>query len=374
VSTLSTTRRRVQRVGLAGLAAAVLSVGIASPAGAATDVVFPLGDSPIGVTGFPLENHGVLDLMGAGTFTPVPVEYGDTLTVRLPAQLVGTGAEVVLDLDTDEGGAPEVSYTSGATLGDPDHLAVTGLGTDTLAITLPADDGTNGPTAHLTIDPGVTTLGPEFRTYPFEYTLEIDSIALAPVTLAPPLMADSYLPCIDPSCNATVTEGSTITFQLPAGSLLRQVGVDDLTGFEVILQAVDGTDGPIGAPVEPTVQVSADGQSATVVVPAGTPAGSHFLYAAQPTTLGASYVMGQLTVAAAAPAPVAAPTAAPSTQAVVGNAGLRSNTGVHAAPVQESSTGVVAAGAGLLLLAGAGGVAVARSRRRPAVEAGTGEA
>ena len=69
---------------------------------------------------------------------------------------------------------------------------------------------------------------------------------------------------------------------------------------------------------------------------------------------------------------VAPPAAAPTTPATtVVNAGLRSNTGVEA--VETGSTGgvAIAAGAGMLVLAGVGGVAVARTRRRPAVEGGT---
>ncbi len=60
----------------------------------------------------------------------------------------------------------------------------------------------------------------------------------------------------------------------------------------------------------------------------------------------------------------AAPAAAPATTAT--NAGLRSDTGVE--PVETGSTGdvAVAAGVRMLLLAGAGGVAVARNRRRTA--------
>ncbi len=372
-------RPQVQRLGLVGTGTAVLLVGLASPAGAA-DVTIPLEPSAVGVSGFPLENYGVMDLMGNSTPTPVPVEYEDTLTVELPAELVDAGAVVDLDIDTDGDEIPDVSYTSGATLGDPDYLDVTGEGTDTLVITLPVDGGATGPLgAYLTIDPGGTTLGPEFTAYPFQYFLAIDSAVLDPEILAPPLVADSTLPCATAAA-CTVTVGSTTTFTLPTSSLLRQVGVSDLTGFEVALQALDGNGVPTSAaPVELTVQVSADGQSATFVVPAGTPAGQYFLLAVQPTTLGASLVLGEITVAAAPSTPAVVPpaaaptTAAPSTQAVAANVGLRSNTGVTA-PAAESSTGTVAAGAGLLLLAGAGGVAVARTRRRPAVETGTGEA
>ncbi len=374
MSTPSPTRRRVHRYGLAGIGSAVLFVGIASPAAAAPDVVIPLAPPLVAVSGFPIENYGAVDLMGSTAPTPQAVQYGDTLTVRLPAELVDASAVVMLDLDVDGDQVAEVTYDSSLASTDPLYLDVTGEGTDTLVITLPAHDGTDYPLAYLVIDPG-TSLGPEFVAHPFVYELAIDTDALDPLTLSPGLIADSELPC--PTAAAcTLTVGATTTFTLPVSSLLRQVGVSDLSGFEVALAALDADGDPTGAaPVELTGAVSADGQSVTFVVPAGTPAGRYFLLAIQPTTAGASVVLGEVAVAAAAaPAPAAQPvaapvTAAPTTQAVAGNVGLRSNTGVTA-PAETSSAGVVAGGLGLLALAGAGGVAVARTRRPAATGAG----
>ncbi len=373
MSSPSTPRRRVQRYGIAGIGSAVLFVGIASPAAAATDVVIPLAPSVVGVSGFPIENYGAVDLMGSTAPTPQAVQYGDTLTVQLPAELVNASAVVALDLDADGDGDGEVTYDSSVASTDPAYLDVTGEGTDTLVITLPADDGTDYPLAYLAIDSG-TSLGPDFVAYPFVYQLAIDTGALDPSTLSPGLVADSELPC--PTAAAcTLTVGATTTFTLPTSSLLRQVGVSDLTGFEVALAALDADGVPTGAaPVELTGVVSADGQSVTFVVPAGTPSGQYLLLALQPTTAGASVVLGEVTIAAAAPAPVAAPVAvpspaAPTTQAVAGNVGLRSNTGVTA-PAEESDAGVLAGGLALLALAGAGGVAVARTRRPAATGAG----
>lgn len=104
-------------------------------------------------------------------------------------------------------------------------------------------------------------------------------------------------------------------------------------------------------------------------MPAGTAAGSYGLVIAeQASSHVVSLVFVEVTIVAeATPA-----TPAAATTAV--NAGLRSNTGVEV--VETSSTGnvAVAMGAGLLLLSGAGGIAVARTRRRPAAEGGTCEA
>ena len=130
--------------------------------------------------------------------------------------------------------------------------------------------------------------------------------------------------------------------------------------------------------MELTVQVAADGQSASVVVPAGTAPGSYGLVVVQQTPAGGiSVVNVEITVVAEEAPAVVPPAAAPTTPAAapaVVNAGLRSNTGVEAVETGSTGTVAVAAGAGMLLLAGVGGVAVARTRRRPAIEGGTCEA
>ncbi len=164
-----------------------------------------------------------------------------------------------------------------------------------------------------------------------------------------------------------MTAGTAFTLDLPADSVLRDLGLADLTGVQVALQDVDDA---TAAPVLLETQVS--GATATVALPAELAAGSYALVLGSPTTSGLSIVIAELTVSApAVTPPPATETVAPAPQAVVVNAGLRSNTGVEA--VETGSTGglAIAAGAGRLVLAGVGGVAVARTRRRPADEGGT---
>jgi hypothetical protein len=187
MSSPTPSRRPLQRLGLAGIGSAVLLVGIASPAAAADPVSVALDPPVVVVSAFPIENFGgVLDPMADpanATFAPVAVEYGDTLTVQLPAEVVGSGTEVSLGFDNDMDGTVEKRYSSAAGATDP--LLVSGLGTGTLTITLPTDDGVNGPSAYLSVDPGPLDFGPAYNVDPTEYLLEIDSTALDPVTLTP---------------------------------------------------------------------------------------------------------------------------------------------------------------------------------------------
>ncbi|MEX5717450.1 LPXTG cell wall anchor domain-containing protein [Geodermatophilus maliterrae] len=367
------------RVGVVGLAV-MASMGLAMPsAGAAPAVALPLEPGEVLLSAFPVENAGAMDAMGEPTGagpTEVAVQYGDTLTVQLPSYLDTTDVVVMLGRDDDGNGSDETTYSSEP--GAPTPLGVTGEGTSSIAITLPNNAPVDGALGTLTLE-GLTTttaLGPEYTSDGVvEYLLELNTEALADETLEPEVLALSSEPCDLTSatpCPVTATAGTVVTLDLTAGSALRDLGLTDLTGVEVALQALDATGNPVGAPVALTVQVT--GSTATFEIPAGTAAGSYGLLIGQPTPTGVSLVLADLVVAAPAAAPVAAPpaTAAPSTQAVAGNVGLRSNTGVTA-PATGSSTGTVAAGAGLLLLAGAGGLAVARTRRRPAVETGTDE-
>ena len=385
MSSPTLSRRPLQRLGLAGIGSAVLLVGIASPALAATGVVIPLAPTEVALLNYPAENYGgePMDPMTgpAGAPEPVVVQYGDTLTVDLADQLDPTNAEVqiVFPEDADADGVPDHAYSTASTP-DPstantiDPLVVTVQGND-LEITLPADDGVNGPLATLAIAPvetDSTVLGPEFTFIDpsLEYALDFSATAPTAPVLAPQLVAIAQVPCDLSSttpCPVAVTAGTAFTLDLPADSLLRDLGLADLTGVQVALQ---NTDDPTAAPVLLETQVS--GSTATVALPAELPAGSYALVLGSPTTSGLSIVIAELTVSApAVTPPPATETVAPAPQAVVVNAGLRSNTGVEA--VETGSTGglAIAAGAGMLVLAGVGGVAVARTRRRPADEGGT---
>lgn len=382
MSSPTPSRRPLQRLGLAGIGSAVLLVGIASPAVAATGVVIPLEPSEVALTAVPVENFGVMDPMSdpnAGvTPTPVAVHYGGTITVDLPAELDDSDVEAQLLFDDDGDGAPDVTYDSSLLPADPEFLLVAGQGTGSITVTLPADDGAGSDDATLLLAPLNSTLGPAFTFYdPVFYELGFDPAGDAAATVAPELGAFSQVPCAITSGTrcafpTPVTAGSTVGLDLTAGSVLRELGITDLTGVQVGLAALDANGDPTGAAAELPAQ--ANGSTASFVVPEDTAAGSYGLVVAQPTpTGGVSVVAVEITVVAEeAPAvvPPAAPTT-PATTATVVNAGLRSNTGAEA--VESGSTGgvAIAAGAGMLVLAGVGGVAVARTRRRPAAEGGT---
>ncbi|MGY1702926.1 hypothetical protein [Geodermatophilus sp. SYSU D00766] len=372
-------RRHVQRFGLAGIGAAVLLVGIASPAAAAPGVVIPLAPTEVVLVPVAPENGdvAVLDPVAdpaASAFEPVLVQFGETLTVDLPDELDPTNALVELAFDADDDGSPDRTYVTGSVT---DPLVVNPVGDNDLEVELPTDDGVSGPLATLSIAPLETALGPEFTVAPLlEYTLDLSSATPTGTTLFPELVAFAAVPCdlssTDP-CPVAVVAGTTFTLDLTADSVLRDLGLTDLTGVQVALQSIDD---PSAEPVLLAVEVS--GSTATVALPADLAPGAYGVVLGQPIASGLSIVVAELAVSAPpAVAPVVAPptAAAPTTQAVVTNAGLRSNTGVTAPAAEGGSGGVaVGAGAGLLLLAGAGGVAVARSRRRPAVGPEAGEA
>lgn len=319
------------------------------------------------------------DPSAAPTLTPVDVQYGGAITVVLPSELDDSTVEAELAFDDDGDGAPDVTYSSALAPIDPRYLPISGQGTGTIAVTLPADDGTGVDTATLSLPPLGSSLRPAFTYFdPVSYEVGFDAAAAATVTVEPELVAFSQLPC-DISWGTRcpfptpVTAGSTVALDLTAGSVLRELGITDLTGVQVGPQQVDANGAPTGAPAVLTAQVT--GSTASFVVPADTAAGSYALVIAQQTASGFSVVAVELTIVVEETPAVAPPAAAPTTPALTTvNAGLRSNTGVEAVETGSTGTVAVATGAGLLLLAGAGGVAVARTRRRPATEGGTCEA
>ncbi|WP_346622504.1 hypothetical protein [Blastococcus montanus] len=372
-STTSSRRRQVQRLALTGVGSAVLLVGIAPAAVAATDVTIPLEPLEVELGAFPVENLGAMDPMAdpatAPAVTPVPVQYSGTITVALPTELDDSAVEAALTFDDDGDGNPDVIYASNPT-GTELPLTISGAGTGTITVTLPADDSVGVDAGTLFLEPLTTDpadLSPAFTYYdPVFYELGFDASAPVAQNVAPELVAISQVPCAissATSCPVPVTAGSTVTLDLTAASVLRELDLTDLTGVLVGLQALDANGDAVGAAVPLAVQVS--GSAATFVLPAGTTAGSYGLVVAQPTPAGGvSVVAVELTVAAAT---VVAP---PAAQPVV-NDGLRSNTGVEAVEAGSTGTAAVTAGAGMLLLAGVGGVAVARNRRRPVAEGGT---
>jgi len=368
-------RPRAQRFGVVGLGAVAVLVSTASGAGAATGVVIPLEPGEVVLSALPI---GTMDPMAdpntAPVLTPVDVQYGGTITVDLPDELDDSAVEAELAFDDDAGSqTPDVTFSSALANTDPLHLAITGAGTGSIEVTLPADPGFGTDAAILSLAPLGSTLGPAFSYLdPVAYELAFDAAADAAVTVAPELIALSQVPCdisdgIRCAFPTPVTAGSTVGLDLTADSALRELGITDLTGAQVGLQRVDADLAPLGAPVVLTAQVT--GSTAGFVVPAGTAAGSYGLVIAQETPSGGiSVVAVELTIVAEETPAVVPPAAAPTTTV---NAGLISNTGVEVVEAGSNGTVAVATGTGMLLLAGAGGVAVARNRRRPATEGGT---
>jgi hypothetical protein len=371
-------RRRAQIVACAGVGAVATLVGTASPAFAADGVMVRLEPTQVILAAVPIENFGgdLGDLedpsfdpsMGPG-LVRVPVQYGGTITVTVPAGLDASGVGAELVFDDNEDGTPEATYSSRFAPANPKRLVVS-ASAGSVTVTLPTDDPIAADAALLTLGPVTSTLGPAFEDVydGIDYELGFDAAAPAAQTVAPVLAATSQIPCDFTSYDSCplptpVTPGSTVTLALTQDSVLRQLGLGNLSGVQVALLPMD-EDG-ITSSTDASVPVDVAGSRASFVVPEDSVPGSYSLYVAQETPSGGiSTVFAELTVEAPAAAPVAEP-AAPKP-----NPGLRSNTGVHLPEAEGGSNGpVVAAGMGLLLMAGAG-AAVARGRRRPVVEGG----
>jgi len=278
----TTTRRcrEAQRFGVVLGAAAVLA-GTASGAGAATGVVIALAPTEVLIGAVLVDELALMDPMADPSTVPAPspvgVEFEGTLTVGLPAELddSAVGAELVFDDNGD--GTPEAVYSSSFAPANPNFLTISGQGTGSVTIELPSDDAAVGDVALLTLEPLDSDLGPAFSSFGglfFELGLEppVDPLAPAAVSVEAALFAVSQVPCALSSGSrcalpTPVTAGSTVTLDLTADSALRELGIADLTGVEIGLQALDADGNPVGAPVLIAAQVT--GSTATFTVPAG---------------------------------------------------------------------------------------------------------
>jgi hypothetical protein len=389
-------RRRAQLLTCVGIGAVTTLIGTASPAFAADGVTVRLEPTEVMLAALPIENFGGdpdawFGAMGGGMtseatsyadFVPVPVQFNGTIAVDVPDGLDASAATAELVFDANGDGIPEATYSSLFAPADPKYLDITPTA-GTVEVPLPADDPMVVDAATLSIGGLTSTLGPAFSDVydTIDYEIEFDAATppTAPPaqTVEPVLIAFSSVPCDLSTYErcpvpTPVFPGSTVTLDLTQASVLRELGLSDLSGVEVHLSALDedGYDIDEGSPVA----VEVTGSQASFVLPEDAEPGSYSLYVTQETPSGgASTVVAELTVEAAA-APVAAPEAAPAAPKT--NAGLRSNTGVHLpeAGASDAADGAaVATGAGILLLAGVGAAtAVARSRR-PAAEGGTCE-
>ncbi|SDF48278.1 hypothetical protein SAMN05660662_2290 [Blastococcus aurantiacus] len=381
-------RRRAQLLACAGVGALTALVGTASPAVAADGITVPLEPEDIMVSAVPVENYGGdLDSMRDPFAEPVeepelvrvPVRYSGTITVDLPAEFDGSAATAELVFDDNEDGIPEATYSSRFAAANPNRLLIA-PSAGTVTVTLPADDPIAGDAARLSVSKLTSTLGPAFGDVydVIDYELGFDPAAPTTRTVEPLLDATSQVPCgLYEFSNCPIptpaAPGSPVTLVLTPGSALRELGLSDLTGVRVAMAQFDEEDYDVGPIVEMDVAVT--GSTARFVLPADTEPGAHHLVVVQETpTGGYSTVLAELTVEARAVEPVVEPAAGPAAEpaAPASNAGLRSNTGVHLPEAGGSDGIAVAAGAGILLMAGVG-AAVARGRRRPAAEGGTCE-
>ncbi len=222
--------------------------------------------------------------------TPVGVRYRGTIAVDLPAELDSSAVGAQLLFDDNGDGTPDVTYST-APVGSELPLSITGQGSGTITVTLPADDNVGVDAATLLLEPLTETLSSPAFTYhdPVFYELAFDAAAPVAQSVMPELIAFSQVPCAITSPTpcpfpTPVTAGSTVVLDLTAASALRELGLVDLTGVELGFVALDANGQAMGAAAALQVQVT--GSTASFVLPAGTAVGSYGLVIAQQTPSG----------------------------------------------------------------------------------------
>ena len=384
-------RRGTARAGVVGLAVLTSAVLGAGPAGAAGSVTVPLDPADVTIYLDGVENHSASPIDPEDfAFTPLPAAWGGQVVLQLPDRLDGSAMDVHLDLSPDA--ESESMRTYSTTTPGPDGLVVSPLGPGRYGVTLPTDDGDDGPIGWLHAE-GITSLDGHDVVPSPDYQLELSSDAPPVVELEPqpvafaeqlcPVMAATRCP------TSTVTAGTSFALIVPPTSVLRGLDTGTLETAEVSLLDVSGYGlsswEPLVLSDDPALFSASGPWDATVTLPGGLRAGDHQLSVqlGDATSGGAIAIVdvelhvlpAQAPPAATPPTatpPTGGPTEIPAPQPVVLNAGLRSNTGVTTAGVEAGSGGsaTAAAGAGLLVLSGVGGVAVVRARRRPSAEVG----
>ncbi|MGR7026020.1 hypothetical protein [Geodermatophilus sp. URMC 62] len=375
---------RAARGGVLTLAAAVL-LGAAAPAASAAPEIPTLSlDSATELYYAPwsVDTFGPLavdaDAPPVSAPQPVMVAWGGSVTVVLPPGLEDDGTPVASLALSSDGDQAHTTLWYDNEGDDPAHqLTVTSLGGDRIRIDLPADDGVNGPIGRLWLRGlGVRDGLPVQEGNASYYHLQMSAGGPAAVTLRSELLVTGHVPggdIYDPAePPLTVAAGGAFAVTLPPSATLSRLGLPGLQTSDYALVREDQPAIPL------TAALSADGRTATLTVPAGTPVDRYQLDVVVGDGTDAIWTEVDAGVAVEAAVPVPAATsaaAAPTTPAVTVNTGLRSSTGVVAvAGTGGGGSVAVGAGVGLLLLSGAGGVAVARARRRPAAGSGLGEA
>jgi hypothetical protein len=372
-------RGHLVRAGLVGLAVLASTAFGLSPASAAPTSTISLAPSDVQLILYPVENSGPLTVdritagggIGGGgvtsTYTPTPVttEWGGGVVVQLPAGLDGSAMDVSLDLMATESSPPTRTYSTASAA--PNQLVVTDLGGGSYRVDLPADDFVNGPFGALTFD-NVTSADHRIDVVGAEpYFLQFSGTGVSVQNVAPQIMALADLPCPVVShgmtCPSTLVDaGGTFAITVPAGSLLRSLGLGTLDGMALALDQFDEYGDPVGEPLvltdRPGLVRVTDPYNATVHLPATTRGGTYGLTLVQATgTAGAiSISFGELRVKGI-----------PATPRIV-NAGLLSDTGwdetPSAAAAGKGSVPMVSAGVWMMLLAGGIAAGTLRGRRR----------
>jgi hypothetical protein len=362
-------RSRVVRGGVVALAVLGSSALGLPSAAAAPAVTIPLTPPEVEIVPYPVENTGPLtpELWASGpASTPVDAEYGGQIVVQIPAPLDGSAMDVDLELAPAAGDLPTRTYST--TTPGPDQLVLSDLGGGQYAIALPADDTVNGPFGALVFS-GLTSPDSAVQTVGFVvYELQFTGTGVAVVNLAPQMLVLAQVVCPLSSgtrCPAIpVDAGTAFGISVPPTSLLRTLGLGSFDHMRLGLDALDSDGYATGDDTfiltdHPGLVTVADSYNATVTLPRNTRGGAYGLTLVQATgTAGLiSVTFGELQV-----------TGVPAPAPRIVNAGLRSDTGwgetPDAGPAHRSSP-LVAAGAGMLALAGAGTAVAQRMRRRP---------
>ena len=285
----------------------------------------------------------------------IDVEYGGTVTVRLPALVDASASEVRLELydPADPEAEPRVYSTDPAAV---DPLTVVDLGGNEFEVTLPADDATFGPEAYLTFDDLTGTDAAISNVYPLDYYLEFTGTGVSAVTLEPSVGLFTAASCSvsDYSCPSTdVQAGRSFDFDVPPSSLLRTLGLAQMETAEVFLVSEESDAyEEYYSDSDDELMTRHDAYSATFNLPADMAGGLYFGAVIQGDPFsGSGYVMTGFEV---------------DVEAI--NAGLRSDTG-WVEDVREGAAGSTKAVAGTAMLVVAGlitVVAVAPRRRPPA--------
>ena len=288
----------------------------------------------------------------------IDVEYGGTVTVRLPALVDASAAEVSLEVyAADPEVEPRVYSTDPAAV---DPLTVVDLGGNEIEVTLPADDGTYGPEAYLVFDDLAGTDAAIADVYPLHYYLEFTGTGVSAVTLEPGVGLFTTAACSinDYSCPHTdVQAGESLDLTVPPSSLLRTLDLGRLDTAELFLFREDSDEDSYEeyySGYDDGLLTPHDTYSATVNLPAAMGAGLYYGGVMQGDPFGTGgYALTAFEIDVAAPL----------------NPGLHSDTGwvddVRAASADSTKA---VAGIAMLVVAGLITVVAVAPRRRPPAE------